>query len=329
MKLLKWIGIVIASIALIIVVGGLLLSDKGHVARTGFVDASPRQVHALVNDLSLIKSWSPWLAMDTNAVLTFSGPTSGVGAKYTWVSEKLDNGSYTIASSTPEKVEIDLVFGQMEPALATFTLTPKGNGTEVTWTLDTDAKGNIFSRWFNVMLDMMVGPDFEKGIANMTAPSKKIAMGRIVQMEEYTCEGGFGLGIRSTIKASEIGTTLARNYAAIMQFMAQNNIAMEGFPMAIYHTWDGATTDMEAVIPIKAPAKGNETIHPVLLDKGPMIIAHYYGPYEGSAMAHAACDTWLKEHGKTARSAPFEEYVTDPGTEKDPMKWLTKVYYSY
>lgn len=329
MKILKWIGIVIAGIALIVVVGGLLLSDKGHVARTGFVDASPRQVNALVNDLSLIKSWSPWLAMDTNAVLTFTGPKSGVGASYSWVSEKLDKGSYTITKSTPEKIDIDLVFGNMGPALATFTFVPKGNGTEVTWTLDTDAKGNIFSRWFNVMLDMMVAPDFEKGIAKMAEPAKKIAIGKIVQMEEYDCKGGFGLGIRSTIKASEIGTTLAKHYGAIMQFMAQNKIAMEGFPMAIYHTWDGKTTDMEAVIPIKAPAKGNETIHPVTLAKGPMIIAHYYGPYEGSAMAHAACDAWLKEHGKTASSAPFEEYVTDPGTEKDPMKWLTKVYYSY
>jgi effector-binding domain-containing protein len=46
-------------------------------------------------------------------------------------------------------------------------------------------------------------------------------------------------------------------------------------------------------------------------------------------MAHTACLAWLKEHGKTARSAPFEEYVSDPATEKDPSKWLTKVYYSY
>jgi effector-binding domain-containing protein len=331
MRFLKWLAIGVAALlallAGVIVGGGFLLPDAGRVVRSGHVDAAPQQVHALVNDLTRIRSWSPWLAMDPAAVLTFKGPPSGVGAAYTWSSTVLGDGSYRIATSTPDSIGIDLVFGEMEPARATFTFTPKGAGTDVTWTLDTDAKGNLLSRWFNVVLDMMVGPDFEKGIANMSTPAKAIALGEVRGIEPATRPITHGLGIRSTIDAKDIAKTLATSYGTIMQYLAQKKLTMTGAPLAIYHTWDGKTTDMEAVIPIAAPDPGNGTVRAVTLGGGRYLRVTYAGPYEGSEMAHTAADTWLKANKVSATAAPFEEYVTDPGAEPDPAKWITTVWY--
>lgn len=331
MKILKWLAIgvvsVVALLAGIIVVGGFLLPDTGRVVRTGHVDAAPQQVHALVSDLTRIRSWSPWLAMDTAAVLTFSGPPSGVGAAYAWSSAVLGNGSYRIVKSTPDSIDIDLAFGEMGPARATFTFTPTNNGTDVSWSLNTDARGDILSRWFNVLLDVMVGPDFEKGIANMSAPAKAIVLGEVLGVEPATRPITYGLGIRSTIDAKDIAQTLAKSYAAIMQYVGQKKLTMTGAPLAIYHTWDGKTTDMEAVIPIASADPGNANIRPVTLGAGRYLMVTYAGPYEGSEKAHTDADTWMKANKVTATAAPFEEYVTDPGAESNPAKWITKVWY--
>lgn len=332
MKILKWALIVVLILVSIIIVGGLLLPDHAHVERSANVDATPEQVYALLSNTHKVKDWSPWFDMDTNMKVTYSGPASGVGASYAWTSEEwtVGNGTYLITEAKPNSnVTVRMKFGEETNATARFIIATNGKSSNVTWTYDSDANGNIFGRWFGIMMDKMLGPDYEKGLSQMSAAAQKILVGRIHHLEEYQCSGNFGLGIRSTAPVTDIGSTLAKSYSTIMQYMGQNKLTMDGYPMAIYHSWGGTTTDMEAVIPIRLANAGNGMVKPVVFAKGPMIIAHYYGPYEDSEKAHDACKQWLKDHGKTAISAPFEEYVTDPMSEKDPAKWLTKVYYSY
>lgn len=333
MKILKWVGIVVLVLAVVFCVGGLLLPDHTHVERTAVVEASPEQVYTLVSNTRMTKNWSPWFELDSNMKTTYTGPESGVGSAYSWTSDvwNVGNGSYKITEATPNSsVSSDMNFGEGMDAKARFIIVPKGKVSKVTWTFDSDSEGNLLSRWMGALfMNSMLGSDYEKGLSNMSAAAQKIVVGRIGRLEQYNCEGGFGLGIRSTISMSSIGETLARSYSTIMQYMSSKHITMQGFPTAFYHTWDGKSTDMEAVIPIAKFDAGNDNVKPVAFAKGPMIIAHYYGPYEGTEKAHTACEQWLKENGKTAKGAPFEEYVTDPGTEKDQSKWLTKVSYYY
>lgn len=332
MKFLKWALIAILVLVSIIVVGGLLLPNHAHVERSANVDATPEQVYALLSNTHKMKEWSPWFGMDPNMNVTYTGPASGVGASYSWTSEvwNVGNGSYLITEAKPtSNISAQMSFGEETKATARFIIAANGKSSFVTWTFDSDANGNILGRWFGIMMDKMLGPDYERGLSQMSAAAQKIIVGRIDHLEEYQCAGGNGLGIRSTIPVANIGSTLAKSYSAIMQYMGQNNLTMDGYPMAIYHKWSGTSTDMEAVIPIRLPNAGNGVVKPVVFAKGPMIITHYYGPYEDSEKAHTACQQWLTSHGKTAVGAPFEEYVTDPMSEKDPAKWLTKVYYSY
>ncbi|MBC8125316.1 MAG: GyrI-like domain-containing protein [Candidatus Kapabacteria bacterium] len=262
--------------------------------------------------------------------ITYTGPESGVGSAYAWTSDtwSVGSGKVVISEATPNSsVSCDMNFGEGNDAKAKFIIVPEGAKSKVTWTFDSDSHGNLFSRWMGMCMDNFLGGQYEKGLASMSGAAQKIVLGRVDHIEEYLCHGANALGIRSTINASDIPATLAKSYGAIMQYMSTKNIKMDGYPSAIYHTWDGKTTDMEAMIPIAKADVGNANIKPILLPKGPMIIAHYYGPYEGSEAAHEACSKWLVSHGKTQAYPPFEEYVTDPGTEKDPTKWLTKVNY--
>jgi hypothetical protein len=98
------------------------------------------------------------------------GPASGVGASMRWVSQKSDVGSgrQTIVEREPMKrIVVKLEFDGQADAYATYTLTPEGRGTRVVWSFDTDHKMNPLSRWFGLLFDKFIGPDYEQGLAKL------------------------------------------------------------------------------------------------------------------------------------------------------------------
>lgn len=165
----KLFGGLIAVILFILVVG-LLLPSKVHVERSIVINAPPSTVFALINDFRKFNLWSPWAKLDPNTQYTFSGPDSGVGAKMAWHSENRDVGSgqQQILASTPDQhIQTALNFGDMGTAFATFDLAATDAGTRVTWGFDNDNGYNIIGRYFGLMMDKMIGPDFERGLANL------------------------------------------------------------------------------------------------------------------------------------------------------------------
>ena len=59
--------------------------------------------------------------------------------------------------------------GQGE-AISNFILTAKDSAsTKLVWTFESDNGLNPFSRWMGLFMDKMLGPDYEKGLANMKA----------------------------------------------------------------------------------------------------------------------------------------------------------------
>ena len=150
------------------------------VTRSTSIAADPARVHALVNDFHEWQKWSPWEDVDPDLQRTYSGSDAGVGAHYAWSgNKKAGAGSMEIAGSTPERIDVDLSF--LKPFKATnhvdITLTPVtasgATGTDVVWRMTGEHKGlaGLVMRVMNV--DKMVGPDFEKGLAQLKAVAEK------------------------------------------------------------------------------------------------------------------------------------------------------------
>ena len=118
-------------------------------------------------------NWSAWHKLYPNTIYKFSEPsTVGTGAYYTWSSENrtVGKGKLTILDAkTNENVHCKMEFGNTE-AISNFNLIAKDSTqTKVIWTLDSDNGLNPISRWMGLMMDKFVGPDYEKGLANMKA----------------------------------------------------------------------------------------------------------------------------------------------------------------
>ena len=164
------IGLVV--VAVLLVAGAYLLPRNVSVARSTLIEAAPETVFPLVNSLQQGQKWSPWLSLDPQVMLTYSGPEAGVGNTLGWSSDhpNVGSGKQVITASEPDRhVATSLDFGDMGSARAAFDLEPEGTGTKITWSFETDMGMNPMGRWMGLMMDRWVGADYEKGLANLKA----------------------------------------------------------------------------------------------------------------------------------------------------------------
>lgn len=171
MKLLM--NLVLGTIVLIVaaLIGGFLLPDTARVERSILIDAPPAAVFPFVNGFERFNEWSPWARLDPQTQYQRQGPATGVGARQAWLSENrgVGSGSQEIVESVPdERVRMKVEFtGFSGENYATISLAPEGEGTRVRWAYETAFHGNLLNRYFGLMLDRMLGPDYEQGLVNL------------------------------------------------------------------------------------------------------------------------------------------------------------------
>lgn len=170
------LGIIAILIGLLIVVVATRPADF-RIERSLLMSAPPAAVFAQVNDFHLWENWSPWAKIDPAMAQTYEGSPSGKGAIYTWNSKSPQAGQgrmEILESDPPRLIRIDLQFIKPFAAknLAEFTFTPQGEGTQVLWAMT--GKRNFASKAFSLVMDMdkLVGGDFEKGLAAMSAATE-------------------------------------------------------------------------------------------------------------------------------------------------------------
>ncbi|MCC6466927.1 MAG: SRPBCC family protein [Alphaproteobacteria bacterium] len=179
--MLKKIVVGTAALAGFVVAGVLAFAatqpDTFRVERTASIKAPPEKIFALVNDLHQHRLWSPWEKKDPDMKRSYSGAASGKGAVYEWDGNKeIGKGRMAIAETKPPtQVVFALDFLQPFEAhnIAGFDLRPKGDATDVTWSIHGPMP--FLSKVMCVFFDMdkMIGREFETGLANLKAVTER------------------------------------------------------------------------------------------------------------------------------------------------------------
>ena len=172
-------SIALAILVLIAVILGYAATkpDTFRVERTTSIKASPEKIFPLISDFRQWTAWSPWEKKDPAMKRTHSGAPAGKGAAYAWEgNSEVGAGRMEIVESTPtSKVGIKLDF--IKPFeghnVADFNLVPKGETTNVTWTMS--GPRPFIAKVMSVFMDIdtMIGKDFEVGLANMKNVAEK------------------------------------------------------------------------------------------------------------------------------------------------------------
>jgi hypothetical protein len=170
------------AIAIVVLIAGVLVfaatkPDTFRVQRAASIKAPPEKIFAILNDFRNWGAWSPWEKMDPAMKRAYGAATSGKGATYAWEGNKdVGQGSMEIVESiAPGKVALKLDFVKPFEAHNTvaFTLEPRGDATNVTWSMEGPVP--YVAKIIHVFIDVdsMVGSDFEAGLANLKAVAEK------------------------------------------------------------------------------------------------------------------------------------------------------------
>ncbi|WP_410870869.1 SRPBCC family protein [Nocardia sp. A7] len=140
------------------------------VSRRTTIAAEPARIHALIADFHQWRLWSPWEDADPQLARTYTGPESGVGARYAWRgNRKAGAGVMEIKADAAREIGVELDFEKPFKATnsVTFTLDPVAGGTEVTWKMTGTHSGlmGVLGKVFPI--DNLIGKDFDKGLAKL------------------------------------------------------------------------------------------------------------------------------------------------------------------
>lgn len=175
-KLLKFVFVPLATLALAFVAIAIFLPSEYRVERSIVIDAPRDRIHALVGDLQRWPEWMPWQDADPTIQIRRGGRTSGVGAHQSWIGDS-GSGEVTFTASSPESgLEYDISFDDGAfRSVGIIQYQPDGNATLVTWVMAGDVGGDLLGRYFAVMMDSMVGPMFADGLEKLkqTAETKR------------------------------------------------------------------------------------------------------------------------------------------------------------
>lgn len=335
LKRLLYFVVILVALLLII---SFFLPSKAHVERTVQMNGvKPASVFAQLNDLKSYDKWMPWNKKDSGMKKNWGDKTSGTGASYSWESKVVGNGSLTITESVPDKlVRTDLNFMENGTGKGGWELTEKDGGTNVKWFMDSEAGGGFLnkaiSRYVFLFMDKMVGPDFEEGLASLqkaaeSTPALPNMPDPKMEIAEANSPGRNLLYIKTSAeKFSDISEHLEVAYSEIGTFIKSLGLKTTGAPMAFY-SGSNYPMKIEAAVPVdKLPPATQGSINARELLESKAVVVHFWGPYQLLPKAYDKIKEWMKANNKEANGAPYEVYIGDAGTEKDPYKVQTDIY---
>jgi uncharacterized protein YndB with AHSA1/START domain len=168
-KIVQWTLAAIGAVALAVVGIGFLLPSRFHVARSIEIAAPADRVYDNIAEPRRWTRWSEWNRRDPAMTIRYGGPPFGQGARWSWKSESEGSGKMVFTRVEPNRrIAYALEFPEYQmKSGGEFQLEEVAVGTRVTWTNEGDVGPNPLRHYLAWSMDSLVGPDFERGLANL------------------------------------------------------------------------------------------------------------------------------------------------------------------
>lgn len=302
---------------------------KIHVSKKETIQAPPEKIHAVLADFNNWRVWSPWLIAEPEANVNVANN----GKSYSWKGKRVGSGEMKILEETDTNIDYDLVF--LKPwkskAKTSFHLTPKGDSTEVEWTMDCNWPFFLF--FMKKQTQAFIGMDYERGLKML---KEYIEEGQVSSQIEFKGIQNFAgctyVGITTKANINEVGKHMTKDFTALYNWASQDGIEMTGDPFSQYHKWDVVKKEVSYTAAIPVPDKVSSI--PEGSKKGtlPELELHtvrHVGPNEhlGNAWSTVIMQQRNKEFKAKKRIHPMEFYRNDPD-DTDPKDLITDVCFA-
>ncbi|EKQ51465.1 MULTISPECIES: MerR family transcriptional regulator [unclassified Clostridium] len=129
---------------------------------------------------------------------------------------------------------------------------------------------------------------------------------------------------RSTISMSNISSLIGKVFEDIFNM----NLQPAGPVMTIYHDkkeFDVENVDCEVCVPVNKNVSLEKNDKIKEFPGGLVAYTTFVGPYSKLGEAYAKVVKWIDDNGYKYASAPFDIYLTGPGSAKAPEEFVTEV----
>lgn len=331
MKAVKIILIIIIVLLGIVLIPPLFMPGELVVEKSRVMKAAPEVIWDQVNCLKNWENWDFW-HQDPNIVGYYEGPECGVGAKNIWtMKDSTGGGMQTITVSEPYSlIKTELDFGEMGTADAEFRMEQVEEGTKVTWNFRSDSLYPL-GRWFSTLL-IKPGLEtaYEQGLVNLDSltmnmkPAPSWTTGEVT-IEEVT--GMAAIAMEVSVPPEKIADAMGSSFGRLMQYCGEQNVEIAGPPFSIWYEWEGDIMVFDCALPVSEPLKPVKGIKPITTYSGKVVTVEHHGPYETTQYSWEKLGKYIAENNMETNGDPWEVYITDPGQEPDPSKWVTKLYW--
>ncbi|WP_294228885.1 SRPBCC family protein [uncultured Chryseobacterium sp.] len=173
---LKIIGILIILFVVYAVIAMLAFGKNYHYEKSMVIHAPKEKIWQQISSMQAVNKWNPWLKLDPKMKLVYSGTSGQIGDQYCWDSKNNDAGAgcQEIKELVPyQRQKTEMIFKKPFEGQATseMILSPEGNGTKVTWTMDTEQ--DPMMKIMRPIMDYQMGKSYEEGLNNLKKLTEK------------------------------------------------------------------------------------------------------------------------------------------------------------
>jgi len=294
--------------------------------------ATPIQhVQAALIDFHTWPIWSPWLYMEPEATVTYSGSKGELNHGYDWTGKKVGSGGMTLTKNTTKRIECDLQF--LKPfksqADVAFDLEQTGNdATRVTWYMKSALP--FFMFWMKGTMSGMIRSDYRRGLAMLKDHLESDQIPSSVSRAEIASVDSLNfVGSHGTIEMSQISESMGASFSALADLADSQSIDITGAPFCIYNRMDIKRDECEYTAAM--PTAGKLSIAPPFIaDTLPACQALklvHTGAYRhlGNAWYALISEARFQKLKVKKQVPPFEIYLNDPDTTAE-QNLITELY---
>lgn len=324
--------LVAVGIATIVV---LVIPSTQRIERTITIQAPTTKVYDYLTRFENFEKWSGWKEKDQTLKTGILGLDGTFGAIYNWSGDDqhFGEGKMEITSLRIYKeIEHSITILRPKPsnAKSEFILGDVDGQTRLTWRFEVDnPRPRNLSSLFNKM-NSKLGKDLEEGLKNLklTLESKdNTSQVKNYEVEPVNFQATQYLAIRKDVKMEDISNFHSRYLNPIYTAISHANIT-PGIPAALYYNIPGSSglLDMAAAVEVaEGTILENDSIQLIRIPGSKALNVDYYGSFDQFAPAYASIEKYMVVHGLRKKFPVIEQYLTDPGKEKDMSKWHTRV----
>ncbi len=307
-----------------------MLSLPFRVEKSVQIHKPPSEVFEIVSDFGTWGRWSPWLCQEPACPVNREGKPGSVGHSQAWSGDFIGSGQMTISAvKGHERLDYDLAF--LKPwkskSKVGFLLTPEGDGTRLTWTMEGTLPFFLF--FMKKVMSALVGGDYLRGLAMLKELIESGDVPTMTSIEGATPRDSFHyVGKRRSCSISEVGPAMEEDLGLLHRMLSEGVLVDPEKVFSIYHKYDFVKGTCEyttgflygdAHVAPEGLVAGNVPAHRA-------IHVNHRGPYRHLGNAWSAAMGYVRAKHKANKALPMYEVYGNCPHDVDEKELLVDIF---